>query len=756
MDAGDAPPHEAIAPVGPSISYTLAVGLGLPMGLLVLVFLCVRKCLFFLTWRSFRDGPYVVGQHQWRPGNLTGPRWCNVCQAVVYGIRSYVVTCDICGMYAHAQCAASTMHAKSAELVSVPLAATAGSSSHLVVSRSCRVPGVVLPSRSTALDGKKDAARSPVSTLQSQSDPLQHMWIKGNVDPMDLCSLCGLFCGSILAFYGLKCAWCHVRVHEECFQQALARANRPPLLRRCNLNQHASLIVPPSCVVLHGPVSTVSKSQRVLNSVCGVAHTAVTKVSRLRLRRGIAHHSVIESPTAQASKLPNEVATGWRCTSFAAASNVMCGSDGLPFELVETPEDTTPLLVFVNSRSGGKLGLHVLRQARKWLNPVQVYDLSHQSPIEPLRRFVGLPRLRVLVCGGDGTVGWVLSALDEIGSARQPPIAIVPLGTGNDLARVLGWGAGFSAPTDVSDILSEVQAAHISLLDRWKVSVGDLEKCVVMNNYMGVGVDAQVALEFHEQRERSPELFMSQFVNKLWYSQFGAKNFLVRTCAGLSDKVVLVCDGKRIALPDGTEGIIFLNINSYGGGSKLWHDDAESDVECSDSDSETNDDDQSRTSSVGGTDANTHFGSSSPHDNLLDIVAVYGTLHLGQMQVGLSKAVRLCQAKAVSLTLKESLPVQIDGEPWQQGRTTMKISFLQQAFMLSRTVDERDVVTKQVGEVLDWAEHTHVITSRQHDTLLVEIARRVVKTAASRRRTSSSSRALLSPIGDEMQFVSNC
>ena len=71
MDEGNAPPHEAIFAVVPSTSYTLAVGLGLPMGFLV-IFLYVRKCLFFLTWRSFRDGPYVVGQHQWRPGNLTG------------------------------------------------------------------------------------------------------------------------------------------------------------------------------------------------------------------------------------------------------------------------------------------------------------------------------------------------------------------------------------------------------------------------------------------------------------------------------------------------------------------------------------------------------------------------------------------------------------------------------------------------------------------------------------------------------------
>jgi hypothetical protein len=40
----------------------------------------------------------------------------------------------------------------------------------------------------------------------------------------------------------------------------------------------------------------------------------------------------------------------------------------------------------------------------------------------------------------------------------------------------------------------------------------------------GVGVDAQVALEFHEQREQTPGLFVSQFVNKLWYSQVRKQN----------------------------------------------------------------------------------------------------------------------------------------------------------------------------------------------------------------------------------------
>ena len=48
-------------------------------------------------------------------------------------------------------------------------------------------------------------------------------------------------------------------------------------------------------------------------------------------------------------------------------------------------------------------------------------------------------------------------------------VGVVPLGTGNDLARVLGWGAQCTDEDRLPQVLSEMEMSTFRLLDRWSV-----------------------------------------------------------------------------------------------------------------------------------------------------------------------------------------------------------------------------------------------------------------------------------------------
>ena len=48
-----------------------------------------------------------------------------------------------------------------------------------------------------------------------------------------------------------------------------------------------------------------------------------------------------------------------------------------------------------------------------------------------------------------------------------PEVCILPLGTGNDLSRVLGWGEGYSNDVDVCEVLRLMSSAQVVKLDRF-------------------------------------------------------------------------------------------------------------------------------------------------------------------------------------------------------------------------------------------------------------------------------------------------
>ena len=47
-----------------------------------------------------------------------------------------------------------------------------------------------------------------------------------------------------------------------------------------------------------------------------------------------------------------------------------------------------------------------------------------------------------VVCGGDGTVGWVLTEINQCKLYTENiTFAILPIGSGNDFSRTLNWGS---------------------------------------------------------------------------------------------------------------------------------------------------------------------------------------------------------------------------------------------------------------------------------------------------------------------------
>jgi diacylglycerol kinase (ATP) len=365
------------------------------------------------------------------------------------------------------------------------------------------------------------------------------------------------------------------------------------------------------------------------------------------------------------------------------------------------PSNISPLLVFVNVKSGGQQGADLITNFRHLLNPHQVFDLQNGGPLPGLYVFRNIPHYRILACGGDGTVGWVLSCLDNVGQdamCQSPPVGIVPLGTGNDLARVLRWGSGYTGGEEPLALLRDMVDAEEIKLDRWTVvfhqdqdkrvpttvpelttsskpsttttatktdekktrkptlnapppavalpislpegsTSEDKTEMFVMNNYFGLGLDADICLDFHMAREENPNKFNSRIQAKGYYLKTGLKKMMKK--GGLKDftrDIVLEVDGKRVDLPS-LEGIVIMNILSWASGANLW-----------------------------GHEKDEKFNRPTHYDGMLEVVGVTSIVHLGQIQSGIRSGVRLAQGGHVHIRMNNDypVPVQVDGEPWLQ------------------------------------------------------------------------------------------
>ena len=170
---------------------------------------------------------------------------------------------------------------------------------------------------------------------------------------------------------------------------------------------------------------------------------------------------------------------------------------------------------------------------------------------------------KVVAAGGDGTISNIIQAMAALGWKQK--IGIIPLGTGNDLARSLGIleAAENGGLENLIKIILKGKTKQLDILE-----VNNKYTCI---NYFGLGNDAGILNDFNACRvDESNRLIFKYSLGKAVYAFAGIRRLRYKIPAG----TVLSYnrdDSRQVQINFDApiRSILISNITSYGGGAML-------------------------------------------------------------------------------------------------------------------------------------------------------------------------------------------
>jgi diacylglycerol kinase family enzyme len=140
----------------------------------------------------------------------------------------------------------------------------------------------------------------------------------------------------------------------------------------------------------------------------------------------------------------------------------------------------TRLLVITNAAAGSAHEAAVDTAVGTLKERADVEVVATSSPDDCHAAVEGRGDRRVVVCGGDGSVHVIVGTLHRAGALAEP-VGLIPLGTGNDLARAIGLPLD---PAEAARVVLDGRPRRLDLL------VDDTGGVVVNAVHLGVGAEA--------------------------------------------------------------------------------------------------------------------------------------------------------------------------------------------------------------------------------------------------------------------------